>query len=237
MSDTPADIHCESCGYSLAGLPADGSCPECNRDIADSIALHALGTPWQRKPGVRSLWVTTTAMMLRPHATMRRARSCVRSSIVLGAIVVTLGLAVSPLVVALGVLGTAKAPVPLTDLDVAAMAASALAVVGFWLLVMSVESCLVLSARKTVRVAHAVVVVAHAMTVPVLLIVALGALASALSLTADWVAANQSVWALVVCLLVCLVYLPARTFRRGWKGISEAAAQPPATRDEPTGTP
>jgi hypothetical protein len=142
-----------------------------------------------------------------------------------------------PLVVALGVLGTAKAPVPLTDLDVAAMAASALAVVGFWLLVMSVESCLVLSARKTVRVAHAVVVVAHAMTVPVLLIVALGALASALSLTADWVAANQSVWALVVCLLVCLVYLPARTFRRGWKGISEAAAQPPATRDEPTGTP
>ncbi|MCC6358324.1 MAG: hypothetical protein IT450_06255 [Phycisphaerales bacterium] len=64
-SDNLGDVRCRGCGYSLRGLRADGTCPECGRPVAFSTAPSELryGDPaWLRRVflGVRLMlagWV------------------------------------------------------------------------------------------------------------------------------------------------------------------------------------
>lgn len=53
-----ATLMCESCGYDISTLEADGRCPECGREIARSLPSHRLGSPWQQRPSLRSLGAT-----------------------------------------------------------------------------------------------------------------------------------------------------------------------------------
>lgn len=62
-SDTPS-LLCESCGYTLDGLPADGECPECGRAVVGSIPARRLGSPWQSARSIRT-WVQTNYLVLR----------------------------------------------------------------------------------------------------------------------------------------------------------------------------
>ncbi|MEX0875982.1 MAG: hypothetical protein WD114_00860 [Phycisphaerales bacterium] len=53
---------CERCGYVIEGLDQAGNCPECGKPIAESLPGRRVGTPWQQRPGVKSLvqtwWIT-----------------------------------------------------------------------------------------------------------------------------------------------------------------------------------
>jgi hypothetical protein len=55
---------CERCGYVLEGLDQSSVCPECGKPIAESLPERRIGTPWQQKPGFKSL-VRTWWMTLR----------------------------------------------------------------------------------------------------------------------------------------------------------------------------
>ncbi|HYE61376.1 MAG TPA: hypothetical protein VD997_05215 [Phycisphaerales bacterium] len=57
-------ILCESCGYPLADLPIEGSCPECGRAIAHSLPEHRPGSPWQV---ARDWWGTYIAFLRSPR--------------------------------------------------------------------------------------------------------------------------------------------------------------------------
>ncbi len=67
-SQTPA-LLCESCGYTLDGLPSDGACPECGRAIVLSSPARRSGSPWQATRTVRS-WVATNYLILRRPAVL-----------------------------------------------------------------------------------------------------------------------------------------------------------------------
>lgn len=76
VSITPSqtDLLCESCGYTLSGLPAYGACPECGRAILLSGPSCRTGSPWQSAQSLRS-WVATNYLMLRrPAAVFDRLR-------------------------------------------------------------------------------------------------------------------------------------------------------------------
>lgn len=64
---------CETCGYTLDGLPHAGSCPECGRAIASSLPEARAGTPWDLGPSFKS-WLLTGWMVVRtPRATFDQA--------------------------------------------------------------------------------------------------------------------------------------------------------------------
>jgi hypothetical protein len=63
---------CESCGYEIAGLPEYANCSECGTPVADSLPERRIGSPWQRRPSVRS-WADTNILALRRAATLYRA--------------------------------------------------------------------------------------------------------------------------------------------------------------------
>jgi hypothetical protein len=60
-----SDILCESCGYTLNGLPRSGNCPECGKPIADSAAARRTPPAWEI-PGIRPIraFVSTTFEVL-----------------------------------------------------------------------------------------------------------------------------------------------------------------------------
>jgi hypothetical protein len=64
-------IVCESCGYSLDGLPIDGVCPECAAPVFDSLAEARPGSQWQQHGRLGRGMMEAAA---RPRVMMRRLR-------------------------------------------------------------------------------------------------------------------------------------------------------------------
>ncbi len=70
---SPADILCESCGYTLNGLPADGRCPECGSPVADSTANSGRTLPaWETH---HAFWQTTAQVIFRTTRFYRTLRT------------------------------------------------------------------------------------------------------------------------------------------------------------------
>ena len=67
-------ILCESCGYDLTGLEPSGTCPECSRPVQRSLPESRPGSPWQRRPGLSSWWLTNQAVIRSPRDAMAGLR-------------------------------------------------------------------------------------------------------------------------------------------------------------------
>lgn len=65
---------CESCGYTIDGLPHAGNCPECGAPIAGSLPAHRPGTPWQQRRTAVNWWHTVALLMSRPRGVWARVR-------------------------------------------------------------------------------------------------------------------------------------------------------------------
>lgn len=65
---------CETCGYVVDGLPADGPCPECGRSVRSSQPESRKGTAWQRNASLGT-WIRTGWATLRhPRQTFGKLR-------------------------------------------------------------------------------------------------------------------------------------------------------------------
>lgn len=60
-------VLCETCGYPLEGLPAEGCCPECSTPVATSHPMSRTGTPWQGGAGLGPLWATWRRVLFQPQ--------------------------------------------------------------------------------------------------------------------------------------------------------------------------
>lgn len=89
---------CETCGYTVDGLPAEGNCPECGRAIRTSLPEARAGTPWDRGPSVRSWFATGWMVVRRPRRTFESTHiSRVRlSSLFLTNAVIAASAAIAP---------------------------------------------------------------------------------------------------------------------------------------------
>ncbi|HRK32702.1 MAG TPA: hypothetical protein PLD59_16680 [Tepidisphaeraceae bacterium] len=62
-----SDILCETCGYTLNGLPDSSNCPECGAAISQSTTQSGRGlTGFEERSGLSSFITTTLAVLLRP---------------------------------------------------------------------------------------------------------------------------------------------------------------------------
>ncbi|HTW94102.1 MAG TPA: hypothetical protein VMD30_04860, partial [Tepidisphaeraceae bacterium] len=80
-----ADLLCESCGYTLKGLPLEGQCPECGRPICQSTGTHRLAPLWEQSAEYtlfRRFFATTLALILHPRRFYRtfQTRGPIKSS-------------------------------------------------------------------------------------------------------------------------------------------------------------
>ena len=65
-----ADLLCESCGYTLKGLPLDGHCPECGKPIGESTGTHRRPPLWEQSadyPIFRRFFGTTLTLIVHPR--------------------------------------------------------------------------------------------------------------------------------------------------------------------------
>jgi len=60
------DLLCESCGYTLRGLPVDGRCPECGKAVFDSTGHDRRLPLWEQsdKPGLFPRFLGTTIFLI-----------------------------------------------------------------------------------------------------------------------------------------------------------------------------
>lgn len=63
---SPTTLLCESCGYTISGLPTTANCSECGRPVASSLPESRPGSPWQQRPGIRSLLKTDYLVLRHP---------------------------------------------------------------------------------------------------------------------------------------------------------------------------
>lgn len=67
VAPAESDILCESCGYTLNGLPDDSNCPECGGAIEKSTVRSGRGlTGFEQRSGLSSFLATTLAVLARP---------------------------------------------------------------------------------------------------------------------------------------------------------------------------
>lgn len=68
--DDQYTLLCERCGYVVDGLPEEGVCPECGREIEKSLPSNRPGTPWQQHPSIRSMLATSWTTVWHPVRTL-----------------------------------------------------------------------------------------------------------------------------------------------------------------------
>tara|TARA_R110002111_G_scaffold165972_2_gene231870 strand:- start:1679 stop:2446 length:768 start_codon:yes stop_codon:yes gene_type:complete len=71
---------CEKCGYVIERLDTSGPCPECGKPIKESFPQLRTGTPWQRKPWVKTLIQTWWMTLRYPKKTLDCLRFDVNNS-------------------------------------------------------------------------------------------------------------------------------------------------------------
>jgi len=86
MANHSSTLLCESCGYTIDGLPTTLNCSECGRPISSSLPESRPGSPWQQRPGLASLLQTDWRTIRRPLALFRSIRIHPRRSVLLLAI-------------------------------------------------------------------------------------------------------------------------------------------------------